>query len=269
MRQVSPMTVGGVAILLVVALVGLLYAVRSQAPPAAPTTGPATPTVALSDLCSTPEMPTTGCGSAAPSASATATPASVVGSVYWNHHPQVGVTVEISEMRPPASPGGRVALASGTTSSSGTFSIAYSGSAASIGAFVPAHGPYLEGSRPASLLGARGDLVTDPVDLARAITGLSVHDRGDAYPPGPLTITWDPVPEATAYCVAVYSPSAQNTTPAPRCSAVAHLPGDLVPGPRYTTAALAPDKYTIAVIAITDVVIGDLPPTGISFRVVP
>lgn len=203
-----------------------------------------------------------------PSGTATAIPVSVVGDVYWNHHPQVGVTVEISELRPPSSPGGRVTLASGTTSSAGTFAITFSGSSSSIGAFIPAHGPYLEGSRPASPLGARGDLVTDPIHLARAITGLSVHDR-DAYPAGPLTITWDPVPEATAYCVAVYSPSTQNTAPAPRCSAVAHLPGDLATTNRYTTAVLAPDKYTIAVIAITDVVIGELPPTGVAFQVVP
>jgi hypothetical protein len=202
-----------------------------------------------------------------PSATATAIPAVVSGAVYWNHHPQAGVTVEISQF--PYSLGGRPVLASGTTSASGTFAIPYSGTSTSIGAFFPAHGPYLEGIRPATL--ARGSdlrevFVTDPIELVRAVTGLSVHD-GDAYSPGPLTITWDPVPEATAYCVAVYSASTVGR--APTCTGLTHPPGDLVTTNRYTTEPLAPEKYAITIAAITDVVIAALPPTGISFRVVP
>lgn len=202
-----------------------------------------------------------------PSATATAIPVVVSGAVYWNHHPQAGVTVEISQF--PYSLGGRPVLASGTTSASGTFAIPYSGTSTSIGAFFPAHGPYLEGIRPASPA-SRGGLtpnlafVTDPINLLRAVTGLSVHD-GDAYSSGPLTITWDPVPEATAYCVAVYSASTVGR--APTCTGLTHPPGDLVTTNRYTTEPLAPEKYAITITAITDVVIAALPPTGISFRV--
>jgi hypothetical protein len=238
----------------------MILAVACSAPSPPVSVATATPTVAST---TSPQQP-----SVAPSASATAIAAIVSGAVYWNHHPQAGLTVEISQVTAQR----RVALASGTTLADGSFSVAYSGPTSSaFGAYVPAGGPYLEGGRPATL--ARGSdqrvvFVTDPIDLVRAITGLSVHDR-DTFPPGPLTITWDAVPEATAYCITVYSPSMTNQTPAPRCSTVAHLPGDLVTSNRYTTKALAPDQYTIAVVAITDVAIAELPPTGIAFRVVP
>ena len=243
-----------------VLVIAIASAMACSAPAPTVSVATATPTVAPT---TSPQQP-----SVVPSAAATAIPAIVSGAVYWNHHPQAGFSVEISQLTALR----RVALASGTTLADGSFSIAYSGPTSSpFGAYVPAGGPYLEEGRPATL--ARGSdqrvvFVTDPIDLVRAITGLSVHDR-DTYPPGPLTITWDPVPEATAYCITVYSPNTTSKTPAPRCSAVAHLPGDLVTSNRYTTPALVPDQYTIAVVAITDVAVGELAPTGIAFRVVP
>jgi hypothetical protein len=118
--------------------------------------------------------------------------------VNWNHHPQTGVRVEISDLGAPWGCVGSAARATTITSAEGAFTIAVIGLSTNtpVGAFVCAYGPFLDGGRPA--VGGSSSQSVGSIDLAREITSLSVHD-GDRMPAGPLTITWDAVPEATSY----------------------------------------------------------------------
>lgn len=216
----------------------------------------------LAPLPSTSAAPVPSQGGTVPTpapSTVAAIPGSITGRVFWNHHPQAGIRVEISEL---GAPNHGPALATGTTNADGSFTVPYSGPASSIGAFVPAHGPYLEGGR--AVPGA-GPFVADPIDLRRAVTGLSVHDR-DVFAPGPVNITWDAVPEAASYGVSVWLVSTGAAGPS-TCPAFSPLPGALVTTPGYTTPVLAPGLYAIGVAALTDVVIGELPPTGVAFRI--
>jgi hypothetical protein len=238
----------GVVALLCLLLVASLYAVRSESPSAV-----VSGTVAPSS--STPSA-------TLPSPTASARVVTITGAVNWNHHPQAGARVEISELGAPWGCAGPTALATTTTSADGAFMVAVIGLSANtpVGAFVCAYGPFLDGGRPAV---GTGSSLTAPIDLAREITGLSIHD-GDRVNPGPLTITWDAVPEATGYCVAVWRISIGYQS-GPYC--LPGTPGERITTSRFTTPALDPDLYTVSVVALTDVIIGDRVARPLSFRV--
>lgn len=185
------------------------------------------------------------------------------GVVTWNHRPQGGVTVEVSEL---GAPGRGHALASATAAADGTFTVRFISRTARtpVGAFVPAHGPCIEGGRPASNEGDAQSVGS--VELARAITGLSVRN-GDVYKRGPLTLSWDAVPEASAYCVNVW-PSRRGASGG-SCPSFVRAAGELVTTTSYRTPPLDPERYAVSVIAITDVVIGtlDIRWPGLTFTV--
>jgi hypothetical protein len=200
--------------------------------------------------------PTTG-ASASPSA------VTITGTVNWNHHPQSGVRVEISELGAPWGCLGSAAKLTTTTAADGAFTAAVVGLSATtpVGAFVCAYGPFLDGGRPADM--SASPRTVGSVDLAREITNLSIRD-GDRVSAGPLTITWDPVPEATSYCVAVWRISTGYQS-GPYC-----LPGTMgerIASNRFATPALKPDLYTVSVVALTDVIVGSRPNKPLSFTV--
>ena len=196
-------------------------------------------------------------------ASAPAATVTITGTVNWNHHPQGGVRVEISELGAPWGCLGPAATVTTATSADGSFTVAVVGLLARtpVGAFVCAHGPFLDGGRPAAGTGARQSVGS--VDLARELTGLSVHD-GDRVATGPLAITWDAVPEATSYCVAVWRISTGYQT-GPYC--LPGTPGERVATNRFTTSALTPELYTLSVVALTDVIVGSRLNKPLSFTV--
>lgn len=197
-----------------------------------------------------------------PEATARPTASTVSGVVTWNHHPQPGVTVAVSAL---GAPNRGPALGTGIVSADGTFAVLFvpRTSRPIVGAFVPAHDVYLEGGRPATPVGD-GAMDAGNIELRRAITGVSIR-QGDQFKPGPLTFTWDVVPEATGYCVAVWPVSKGITSP--ECPSFVHFYGEVVTSARYTTSSLEPETYAVSVIAITDTVIGELPPPGLSFTV--
>ncbi len=82
------------------------------------------------------------------------------------------------------------------------------------------------------------------------------------HPKGPLTITWDVVPEATGYCVAVWHLAGYQ---GPYC--LPGTPGERITTNRFTTPPLNPDLYTVSVVAVTDVIIGDRIAKPLSFTV--
>ncbi|HVD31425.1 MAG TPA: hypothetical protein VNE19_06905 [Methylomirabilota bacterium] len=188
----------------------------------------------------------------------------VTGIVTWNHQPQQGVAVEVSEL---GAPGRGPGLGSAKTAADGSFSVRFAPGRArpSVGAFVPAHDGFGEIGHPATMKTADA-LEAGTIEIRRFITGLSVHN-GDEYKPGPLTLTWDPLPGATAYCVKVWR--VELGAAGGSCPAFVHASGDVVTTTRYTTAPLDPAMYGVWVYAYTDTVIGelDLGRPGIAFTV--
>ena len=240
----------GIGAILCLLVVASLYAVRSESP------SPVVSAGAVASSSSTPSAPV-------PSPSASARVVTITGVVNWNHHPQAGVRVEISELGAPWGCAGPTALATTTTSADGAFAVAVVGLSANtpVGAFVCAYGPFLDGGRAA--VGTGSSRSVGSIDLARAITGLSVHD-GDRVPAGPLTITWDAVPEATGYCVAVWRVNTGYQS-GPYC--LPGTPGERIATNHFTTPSLSPDLYTISVVAVTDVIIGNRVARPLSFTV--
>jgi len=93
-----------------------------------------------------------------------------------------------------------------------------------------------------------------------AVSGCSWSPRWSS----PLTIAWDPVPEATSYCVAVWRISTGYQS-GPYC--LPGTPGERVATNRFTTTGLAPDLYTLSVVALTDVIVGSRLNRPLSFTV--
>lgn len=188
-------------------------------------------------------------------------PVTIRGTVNWNHHPQSDVEVLLSDTGAPWPCQPTSARARTLTLSGGVFNF-YVGlpASAAVGVQVCAHGPFEYSGHAINVSGAVAD--AGSIDLARTIAGLSIRD-GDRVPMGPLTIRWDAVPEATAYCVAVWAVNAGYT--GPYCLPLA--PGARITTNSFTTTSLAPGLYTIGVTALTDVVIGIRANTGLSFTV--
>ena len=188
----------------------------------------------------------------------------VTGVVTWNHQPQPGVVVEVSQL---GAPGRGPALGSARTVADGSFKVRFAPGMArpSVGAFVPAHEGFGEIGRSATMKSA-DTLEAGTIEIRRFITGLSIHN-GDEYKPGPVTLTWDPMPGATAYCVKVWR--VELGAAGGSCPAFVHAPGDVITTTRYTTEWLDPALYAVWVYAITDTVIGelDLGRPGITFTV--
>lgn len=188
----------------------------------------------------------------------------VTGVVTWNHQPQPGVVVEVSQL---GAPGRGPALGAARTVADGSFTVRFAPGMArpSVGAFVPAHDGFGEIGRSATMKSA-DTLQAGTIEIRRLITGLSIHN-GDEYKPGPVTLTWDPMPGATAYCVKVWR--VELGAAGGSCPAFVHAPGDVITTTRYTTESLGPALYAVWVYAITDVVIGelDLGRPGITFTV--
>jgi hypothetical protein len=203
---------------------------------------------------------------AAPTVPAATIPESmtVTGVVTWNHQPQPGVVVEVSEL---GAPGRGPALGSARTAADGSFTVRFAPGRVrpSVGAFVPAHDGFGEIGRSATMKSADA-LEAGTIEIRRFITGLSIHN-GDEYKPGPVTLTWDPMPGATAYCVKVWR--VELGAAGGSCPAFVHASGDVITTTRYTTEPLDPALYAVWVYAITDVVIGelDLGRPGITFTV--
>lgn len=187
----------------------------------------------------------------------------ISGTVNWNHHPQADTEVLLSDTGAPwpCLPAG--ARARTLTLADGRFKF-FVGLPANpaVGVQVCAHGPFEYAGHAIVVNGTTAD--AGSIDLARVITGLSIRD-GDRVPAGPLTITWDAVPEATSYCVAVWSTSTGYQGPA--CLPGAF--GERIATNRFTTPSLRPDLYTMAVAALTDVVIGTRANLGLGFTVGP
>ena len=188
----------------------------------------------------------------------------VTGVVTWNHQPQPGVPIEVSEL---GAPGRGPALGSGKTGADGSFSVRFVAGRTrpSVGAFAPAHDGFGETGRSATMKSA--DLLNaGTIEIRRLITGFSIHN-GDEYTAGPLTLTWDPSPGATAYCVKVWR--VEVGAVGGSCPAFVHASGDVVTATRYTTTPLEAGLYGVWVYAITDTVIGelDLGRPGIAFTV--
>ena len=214
-----------------------------------------------------------GCGtlrSAAPSPTPTADAATatramtVTGFVSWNHHPQSGVRVEVGQLGAPNRGG---AIGAALTGSDGSFSISFAPPTypPSVGAFAVQHDVYLESGRPARGTGST-TLDAGTIEIRRIITGLSIKD-GDSFPVGARTITWDPVPEATGYCVDVWL--VRTGASGGTCPEFVHAAGEIVTDTRFITKPLSPGVYAVSVLAITDTVIGELDyrPRGIAFTV--
>jgi len=233
---------------LIIALVVPLLLLSCSAPTVVPVPRSATPTAG---------------GSGAASASASPSAVTITGTVNWNHHRQQGVRVEISELGAPWGCEGAAAKTTTTTSADGAFTVAVAGLSTTtpVGAFVCAYGPFLDGGRPADM--SASVRTVGSIDLAREITNLSIRD-GDRVPAGPLTIAWDPVPEATSYCVAVWRISTGYQS-GPYC--LPGTPGERVATNRFTTTGLAPDLYTLSVVALTDVIVGSRLNRPLSFTV--
>ena len=188
----------------------------------------------------------------------------VTGVVTWNHLPQPGVAVEVSEL---GAPGRGPALGSGKTGADGSFRVRFLPGRArpSVGAFTPAHDGFGEMGRAATMKSA--DLLdAGTIEIRRFITGFSVRN-GDEYAAGPLTLTWDPAPGATAYCVKVWRVEVGAADGS--CPGFVHASGDVITATRYTTTPLDPGLYGVWVYAITDTVVGelDLRRPGIAFTV--
>jgi hypothetical protein len=188
----------------------------------------------------------------------------VSGFVTWNHHPQMGVRVEVSQL---GAPGRGPALGAGVTSIDGSFRVSFAPPTypPSVGAFTIAHDVYLDAGRSARGL-TDTNMDAGTIEIRRIITGLSIKN-GDVYDAGPRTLTWDPVPEATAYCVNVWR--VETGASGGNCPEFAHAAGELVTTTRFVTKPLDPGLYAVSVLAITDTVIGelDLRPPGIAFTV--
>lgn len=133
---------------------------------------------------------------------------------------------------------------------------------AAVGVFVCAHGLFEDGGHGIMVSGPVVD--AGSIDLARTMTGLSIHD-GDRVSAGPLTISWDAVPEATSYCVVVYSTAGGYQGP----SCLPGVMGTPVSTNRFTTPPLGPGQYTAGVVAFTDVVVGRPPNKPLVFTVGP
>lgn len=186
----------------------------------------------------------------------------VSGFVTWNHHPQAGVRVEVGQLGAPNRGG---AIGAALTGTDGSFIISFAPPTypPSVGAFAVQHDVYLEGGRA-----ARGTsnttLDAGTIEIRRVITGLSIKD-GDSFAQGPRTVTWDPVPEATAYCVNVWR--IETGASGGTCPEFAHAAGEIVTSTRFTTAPLAPGRYAVWVLALTDTVIGEIANPGATFTV--
>lgn len=199
-----------------------------------------------------------------PVASSTPAAMTVTGNVTWNHHPQPGVRVEVGQL---GAPGRGAAIGVAVTGSDGSFTISFAPPTypPSVGVFAVEHDVYLEGGRPARGTG-NTTLDAGTIEIHRVVTGLSIKN-GDSFAAGPRTITWDAVPEATAYCVNVWR--VETGAIGGTCPEFVHAAGALVTDTRFTTNPLSPGLYAVSVYAVTDTVIGELDdrPRGIAFTV--